>query len=160
MSIKISEYYKQIKNIGVKVADIEGTGGKTTIKNTAGTFQLIDEMIRDLVHIKNEVREERDKNLISVTSDNDANEDTIALGSGGNPAVALVRGKDNTDTQARTRTNNSPTVYTNENNVAVLLSEPALFFALQSACIGIKTVRYGNKAAVVELDDTNLEASS
>ena len=157
-TINASNYYKQIQKIGHD----KKTGAFTTtsapfVDNDTGTFQLIDEMIRDLVSIKNVVKDTRDK-LIGATIDTTGTEDTITLNDPtiSNPKKSTVHALTPGDRDAKAN-NSDPSVYENErDNDKAYLSEAALFFALKTAGENIKTIIYGTKSNIKDLDDTEI----
>ena len=156
-TINANDYYKQIQKIGHDESNAFGTSAPFVVTNT-GTFQLIDEMIRDLVSIKNVVKDTRDK-LIGATISATGAEDTITLNdaTGINPKKSTVHALTSGDRDAKAN-NSDPSVYENERETGkAYLSEAALFFALKTAGDNIKTIIYGTKSDIKDLDATEIK---
>ena len=165
--IKVKDYYNQIKMIGHEEGD--NAFNKLTIKDTTGTFQLINEIIRDLVHIKNEVKKNRDSEIIGTSAPANAGEDEIEL----NTTATTINGVRQASVWAsftgsanRGITTNAadikkvPAIYKNDEGGTTTvgyLSEAALFLALKKVCTNLKTIRYRSTTEIVNLDSTHLK---
>jgi len=162
----VSNYYKQMALIGKDSGTIKDTTvddtASVSITNDTGTFKLIDEMIRDLVKIKNDVKTRRDTKLLDVAigdggatsaiiddvvnfegnDDNNRKQATIWAKKElfGNPSV---RGVEITDD---TTASYVPSVYKNE--AGVFISDGALFHTLRSSAYIIKKLKHGSEAQI------------
>ena len=166
----VSKYYKQMALIGKDSGTIKDTttvpttakGSTGAITDDTGTFKLIDEMIRDLVKIKNDVKTRRDTKLLDVAigdggatsaiiddvvnfegnDDNNRKQATIWAKKElfGNPSV---RGVEITDD---TTASYVPSVYKNE--AGVFISDGALFHTLRSSAYIIKKLKHGSEAQI------------
>lgn len=160
----VSNYYKQMALIGKNSGTINDT---TTVPNTAkgstgaitddtGTFKLIDEMIRDLVKIKNDVKTRRDTKLLDVEVSNggsgDALDDVVNFeGDDANKRkqadIWIKNGLMSPERGINTsQPNYVPSVYKNEANVYI--SEGALFHTLRSSAYIIKKLKNGTKEQI------------
>ena len=161
----VSNYYKQMALIGKNSGTINDTttvpdtakGSAGAITDDTGTFKLIDEMIRDLVKIKNDVKTRRDTKLLDVA---------IETPAGGADTVDDVVNFEGDDNNKRKQadiwvkaglmspdrgTNSSqpsyvPSVYKNE--ASVYISDGALFHTLRSSAYIIKKLKNGTKAQI------------
>ena len=169
-TITVNDYYAQVKmigNDGDTDKDIGTAGEGNDIGKNVGTFRLIDDMIRDLVHIKNEVKDRRDSKLIGTQGTTNADLDLITLGTNDDGKLqSNVYMKDSgpdgrgiapaDDTEAQ----KAPAVYVNTNTTDVArLSEAALFLLLKKSAENFKKMIYGTKANVVTIDSTNVKNS-
>jgi len=160
-TIKVTEYYNQIKMIGKE--ETNTPFNKLVIKDTVGTFQLIDEIIRDLVHIKNEVKNNRDSQIIGTSASTNTGDDVIQLDQGNTInglrqatvwASSSLSGRGITTTQGDIP--KVPAIYKNESSTDIgYLSEGGLFLALKKVGTDLKTIRYGTKTQIADLH-TNL----
>lgn len=156
MSIAITKYYKQLALISdVNNSNIESDFQITEdamIKNKCGTFQLIDDLIRDLVSIKNKLKD-RKQVLLNVDASFVSTEDVIKLAADdsidtttttdtvGKPTVWVsTQYRNNVNTDA------NPTLY--ENDGTVKFSEAATFEIIRRAAYIIKTLKLGTKANI------------
>ena len=164
----VSNYYKQMALIGknsgrIKDDTVEDTAS-ASITDDTGTFKLIDEMIRDLVKIKNDVKTRRDTKLLDVAiGDGGATsaiiDDVINFEGNDNNyrkqatiwAKKELFGNDDPNVRGVERTNDAtasyvPSVYKNEADVYI--SEGALFHTLRSSAYIIKKLKHGSEAQI------------
>ena len=158
MSISIKNYYKQILFIAnstdtTQISDTFNTTESDMIKNGCSTFELIDSMIRDLVSIKNKIKERRDQTLLKVepTVNNTNNEnDNILVESDTTDKVqkADTYYNDNSLSNRGILADDKavqPTIYINDNGSAANLSEGVTFSIIRRAAYIIKTLRRADK---------------
>jgi|SaaInlV_150m_DNA_4_1039716.scaffolds.fasta_scaffold00315_13 hypothetical protein len=160
----VSKYYKQMALIGKDSGTIKDTttvpttakGSTGAITDDTGTFKLIDEMIRDLVKIKNDVKTRRDTKLLDVEVSNGGSGDAL------DDVVNFEGDDDNKRKQADIWIKNGlmnpergintsqpsyvPSVYKNAANVYI--SEGALFHTLRSSAYIIKKLKNGTKEQI------------
>ena len=161
MSITVNNYYKQISFIGAvkddQISDYFNATETTMIGNECGTYQLIDSMIRDLVSIKNKIKDRREE-LLKATptaNANGSNPDTMVIGD--ESTIAATTAPD-TVQQADIYYNSvldvrgvssqlyvQPTMYKNDNGSPAKLSEMATFEIIRRAAYIIKTLRRASK---------------
>ena len=165
MSIEITKYYKQLALISANTTTKIKTSFQTTeagmIENDCGTFLLIDDLIRDLVSIKNKLKD-RKQELLNVDASFASTEDVIKLDSTesidtttnadtvGKPTVWV-------STQNRNNNNDDANPYLYENDGTVKFSEAATFEIIRRAAYTIKTLKLANTKSQVtdNLSTTN-----
>lgn len=168
MSISIKNYYKQILFIAnststTQISDTFDAVEKNMIGDGCSTFELIDSLIRDLVSIKNKIKERRDQTLLKV-------EPTFNDTAGENDTIK-VEGTDGTDKVKKADTTYSiafsargivdgekstqPTMYINDNGTPANLSESVTFSIIRRAAYIIKTLRRATTAQIKTAFTTN-----